>query len=143
MVIFHLFLQKQYGSCKDGIAKLPSLQCWLEENFPSIKLVLGDVAIGGAYEHSVMIMTDVINALQKVEDAAKFFATDFCHQYTQSGGYGNIWGLVTCDPDGTFDFFSFYFLSLLSLTRTHITNCNWTPSKPRIRIILGLVFDPN
>ena len=68
---------------------------------------MGETVDGGPYEHSVMIMTDVVKALQTVEDAPKYFATDFCHQYTHYGGYGNIWGLVTCDPDGTFDFVSF------------------------------------
>ena len=101
---------------------------------------MGDVPDGGAYEHSIMIMTDVIHALQTIEDAPKFFATDFCHQYTQYGGYGNIWGLVTCDPDGTL--ISFPFLSHI-LKRTYFTNCNWTSSKSRIRIFLGLVFLSN
>lgn len=45
-------------------------------------------------------MHDVIHALENIKGAPKFFSTDFSHQYTQYGGYGNIWGLVTADPDG-------------------------------------------
>ena len=69
------------------------------------------MSLMGVPMNIIMIMTDVIHALQTIEDAPKFFATDFCHQYTQYGGYGNIWGLVTCGPDGTLISFPFFLKS--------------------------------
>lgn len=95
-----MFLQNAYGTCEGGVARLPSLQKWLAEKHPSIQLIIDCVEGGGAYRRSVLILHDAIQVLQKVEGAPRFFSTDFCHQYTQYGGYGNVWGLVTGDPDG-------------------------------------------
>ena len=47
-----------------------------------------------------MIFHSVIAALESVEGSPKFYSTDFSHQYVANGGYGNVWGLVSCDPDG-------------------------------------------
>lgn len=64
-----------------------------------------------------------------MEGAPKFYSCDFSHQYVRFGGYGNIWGLVTVDPDGISNFVflpsaalscgSFQFLSL-HLSAGHI-----------------------
>jgi hypothetical protein len=61
---------------------------------------ISTVGLGGPYSRSIVVFQDVIGALEKVEGAPKFYSTDFSHQYVQFGGYGNIWGLVTIDPDG-------------------------------------------
>jgi hypothetical protein len=92
------------------VAKLPSLQKWLQEKGESIQMIIEGVEGGGAYSRSIVIMHDVIKALEEVEGAPKFFSSDFCHQYTQYGGYGNIWGLVTADPDSIKYFYSILFL---------------------------------
>lgn len=70
------------------------------------------VGLGGPYSRSLIIFNDVIEALQEVDGAPKFYSTDFSHQYVQFGGYGNIWGLVTVDPDGFVDLFLFLVLIL-------------------------------
>lgn len=62
----------------------------------------------------------MISALQSVEDAPTLYATDFSHQYIKYGGYGNVWGLVTCDPDGNFFFFFFTNLYSNFLLTDHI-----------------------
>ncbi len=72
------------------MAKLPSLQKWLQEKDKSIQMIIEGVEGGGAYSHSIVIMHDVIKVLEEVEGMPKFFSSDFCHQYTQDGGYGNI-----------------------------------------------------
>ena len=69
---------------------------------------------GAPYCRSIMIMHDVIKALESIEGAPKFFSSDFCHQYTQYGGYGNIWGLVTADSDG--NKFCLFFVGKLLMT---------------------------
>lgn len=79
---------------------MPSLQKWLKDFHPNISLQYDTLGDGGAYTHSILIFEDVITALLSVEDAPTIYSTDFSHQYVQYGGYGNIWGLVTCDPDG-------------------------------------------
>lgn len=73
-------------------------------NCPSITLKINTLGVGGPYVASIMIFHSVISALENVEGAPKFYSTDYCHQYVRYGGYGNVWGLVTCDPDGI-DFF--------------------------------------
>lgn len=84
----------------EGIKKLPALQDWLAQNWPGIALDIVRQGIDGPYRRSIMLMKDVIAALQNVQDAPKFYSTDFCHQYVQYGGFGNVWGIVTADPDG-------------------------------------------
>ncbi len=66
-------------------------------------MIIEGVEGGGAYSRSIVIM-------EEVEGMPKFFSSDFCHQYMQYGGYGNIWGLVTADPDGIKYFYSILFL---------------------------------
>jgi len=65
-------------------------------------LNINTLGVGGPYVASIMIFHSVIAALKKVERAPKFYSTDYCHQYVRYGGYGNVWGLVTCDSDSMF-----------------------------------------
>jgi hypothetical protein len=88
-----------YGSFDDGISKLPSFQEWLNENDSGVKMEIQRLSEGGAYECSIIIFSTVIEAITTVDHAASFFASDFSHQYTSFGGYGNLWALVTVDPD--------------------------------------------
>lgn len=55
---------------------------------------------GEVYESSVIYFDTVFDALHEIQSSVMCFATDFTHQYTQYGGFGNIWGFVTVDPDG-------------------------------------------
>jgi hypothetical protein len=121
--------QNTYGNYQEGIGKLPSLQQWLSIHHPSISLKIDRLVKGGPYSRSLIIFNNVIKALQEVEGAPKFYSCDFSHQYVRFGGYGNIWGLVTVDPDGISNFVflpsaalscgSFQFLSL-HLSAGHI-----------------------
>jgi hypothetical protein len=89
-----------YGSFEDGISKLPSLLEWINQKDSGVHMLIQTLSEGGAYECSVLIFSTVIEAITTVEDAASFFASDFSHQYTSFGGYGNLWALVSVDPDG-------------------------------------------
>jgi hypothetical protein len=88
-----------YGSFEDGISKLPSFQEWINQDGSGVEMVIRRLSDGGAYECSVLIFSTVIEAITTVENAASFFASDFSHQYTSFGGYGNLWALVSVDPD--------------------------------------------
>ena len=42
----------------------------------------------------------IIDAIDEQDEWRKVYATDFTHQYVKSGGHGNLFGLVTPDPEG-------------------------------------------
>jgi hypothetical protein len=52
------------------------------------------------YESSIIFFDTVFCALESIDSDIICFASDFTHQYTQYGGFGNIWGFVSADPDG-------------------------------------------
>lgn len=77
------------------------------------------------YESSVIFFDAVFAALKSVDSEIICFATDFTHQYTQYGGFGNIWGFVSADPDGMF-LLIMHFLSHFLPSRLHPSTCYWT-----------------
>jgi hypothetical protein len=97
-----LWFQEKYGDFMDGVSRLPALKDYLNLNEMKMSLDIFTACSGGPYSASALIFSASITAISSIKGAPKFFCTDFCHQYVAKGGYGNLWGLVSCDPDGIF-----------------------------------------
>jgi cellobiose-specific phosphotransferase system component IIC len=65
-------------------------------------MIIDVIGEDGPYKCSIIIYKMIIDALAKQEDLKKVFSTDFTHQYVRFGGHGNLFGLVTVDPEGLF-----------------------------------------
>ena len=94
------------------------------------------------YQSSVIIFHSVLERIREFKDIPWCFASDFSFQYTQFGGFGNLWAVVTVDPDGLF-FNVYFYLSILSISislttnhhhnRTHSSPCNRSPNSRTVK----------
>ena len=106
----HIIQQEKFSTLCDGVGRLPSFQVFLQENYNGVvSLEWAQSSHGSTYESSVIFFDTVFHALESVDSEVICFATDFTHQYSQYGGFGNIWGFVSADPDGRYSLYSFHF----------------------------------
>lgn len=130
-VFSHPFFQEQFGSLSDGVCRLPSFKEYLDNHCSGeVSMFIGTTEGGEVYSCSVIFFDTAIETLLELQKTSKVicYATDFTFQYTQGGGFGNIWGLVSADSDGNCSsLFQFYCSdSFFFLYSTYPSSCNWT-----------------
>ena len=71
-------------------------------------------AIEKIYSSSIIVFHSILKAMKDMKGTySPVFATDFCHQTVQDGGFGSLWAMVAADPDSIYSLFisfhTFYF----------------------------------
>ena len=131
------------GTFKSGIEKLPAFQQFLRSLCgEDVTLDIHKLEGTNTYQCSILKFNNIIKAVLDVKDLSPFFVTDFSHQCPSFGAYGNVWALVTSDPEGKhfFLFSILFFITKPFSHRSYSAPCTWTSLCSRVCRVLDLVF---